>query len=90
MFKKQQVPSVMTITNDSDPEEVDNTWYPRDTLKATIDSLKVFKDFTVDDDKLTKSEVRESFKNFDSWLIDEIQRLYSQQKKEDDKELGDL
>lgn len=68
-------------------EEVDNTWQPEDTLKATLKSLSLFDDMK----GMKKKEIRDSYDNFDTWLKSEIYRIVAIEKgKEDDAVWGDL
>lgn len=81
----------MTIVHEEEEEEVDNTWYPGESTIKTLKSLKFFvvpedEDLEgADGNELTKKEARDSYTNFDRWLITEVGHIVSLEKEEDEK-----
>ena len=72
-------------TEDNDSEEETFEWQPEGDTEQDIKSLSLFRDFYSDEAerKLKIREVRDSYTNFDNWLVEMIEGIIFEEKEKD-------
>lgn len=77
--------SILSHASKSDEEEETYEWEPTGDVEQDIKSLSLFRDFYSDeaDRKLKIREVRDSYTNFDDWLVATIESIIFEEKEKD-------
>lgn len=75
-----------TNNKEEDEEEDPVIWEPdENSIENTIKSLSYFRNFEINGEESDRSEIKESFKNFDQWLLDTISLIVSEERAKEDK-----